>query len=145
MNMPTTNATQPICVAALYRFARLDGLNQLRVTLQQLCRERGIKGTLLVASERINGTIAGSSDGIASVLGYIRIWPGCADLDVKVWWARAMPFHRMKVPIKREIVTSHRSLPSAALCRARPTDRGDLGVRTVLGGQLTPPLISGKP
>ena len=105
MNIPAPEPAQPICVAALYRFARLDGLDQLRATLQQLCREHGIRGTLLIAAEGVNGTIAGSNDGIAFVLGQIRSWPGCADLDVKFSSAGAMPFHRMKVRIKREIVT----------------------------------------
>ena len=105
MNFPIPDPTQPICVAALYRFARLDSLEQLRASLQQLCRKHGIKGTLLIATEGVNGTIAGPQDGIGSVLGHIRTWPDCGDLDVKVSWAGAMPFHRMKVRIKREIVT----------------------------------------
>ena len=105
MNIPIPKPTQPICVAALYRFARLDRLEQLRASLQQLCREHGVKGTLLIAAEGVNGTIAGSSDGIACVLVHIRTWPDCADLNVKFSWAAAMPFHRMKVRIKREIVT----------------------------------------
>jgi len=105
MNFPIPDTTQPICVAALYRFARLDSLMQLRASLQQLCRDHGIKGTLLIATEGVNGTIAGTKDGIASILGHIRTWPDCADLDVKVSWAGTLPFHRMKVRIKREIVT----------------------------------------
>ena len=84
MNFPIPDPTQPICVAALYRFARLDSLEQLRASLQQLCRKHGIKGTLLIATEGVNGTIAGPQDGIGSVLGHIRTWPDCGDLDVKV-------------------------------------------------------------
>lgn len=103
--MRIQDTAQPICVAALYRFARLDDCERLRAPLHKLCREQGIKGTLLVAGEGINGTIAGSRDGIARILEHIRAWPGCADLDVKFSTAPAMPFHRMKVRIKREIVT----------------------------------------
>lgn len=105
MSIPDTNATQPISIAALYRFARLESLDQLRTKLQQMCGELDLRGTLLIAAEGVNGTIAGSSDGIAAVLDHIRTWPGCADLDIKFSSAGAMPFHRMKVRIKREIVT----------------------------------------
>jgi len=60
---------------------------------------------LLLAGEGINGTIAGSDAAIAAVLAHIREFPGCADLDVKFSRATAIPFHRMKVRVKREIVT----------------------------------------
>ncbi|WP_421849525.1 rhodanese-related sulfurtransferase [Novosphingobium sp.] len=95
----------PLTVAALYRFARFDDPASLRAPLLALCAAQAIKGTLLLAREGINGTIAGSEDGIASVLNHIRQLPGCADLDVKYSAAPAMPFGRMKVRIKREIVT----------------------------------------
>jgi UPF0176 protein len=64
-----------------------------------------VKGTLLLAREGINGTIAGSDGAIEAVLAAIRALPGCGDLDVKESRAAAMPFHRMKVRLKREIVT----------------------------------------
>lgn len=105
MTTPMDNSAQPICVAALYRFARLEGCERLRGPLQRICREQGIRGTLLIAREGVNGTIAGSRDGIARVLEHIRAWPDCAALDVKFSGAWAMPFHRMKVRIKQEIVT----------------------------------------
>ena len=95
----------PITVAALYRFARFDDPAALKGPLLALCETQAIKGTLLLASEGINGTIAGSADGIAHVLGHIRALPGCADLDVKYSSAPVMPFGRMKVRIKREIVS----------------------------------------
>ena len=95
----------PLQVAALYCFTRFDDCASLRAPLNQLCVQHGIRGTLLLAHEGINGTIAGTSDGIANVLEHIRTLPGCADLDVKLSTASAMPFHRMKVRIKREIVT----------------------------------------
>ena len=95
----------PLTVAALYRFARFDDPAALKGPLLALCEAQAIKGTLLLAREGINGTIAGSAEGIARVLDHIRALPGCADLDVKVSAAPAMPFGRMKVRIKREIVT----------------------------------------
>ncbi len=95
----------PIRVAALYRFTRLSDLAAIKPPLAQLCCTNGVRGTLLLASEGINGTIAGTDDGIDAVLAHIRTLPGCADLEVKDSRAATMPFHRMKVRLKREIVT----------------------------------------
>ena len=105
MTPPTNESAQPICVAALYRFAPLAQIEQLRGPLKQLCDDQGIKGTLLLASEGVNGTIAGPRGGIDRVLDHIRSWPDCSDLDVKFSGAATMPFHRMKVRLKQEIVT----------------------------------------
>ena len=96
---------EPLCVAALYRFTPFTDCAAMRAPLEAICRAHGVRGTLLLAPEGINGTIAGARDGIASVVAYIRELPGCADLDVKWSSADTMPFHRMKVRIKREIVT----------------------------------------
>ena len=98
-------ADLPICVAALYRFARLEDCEAIRSMLAASCREHGIRGTIILAHEGINGTVAGSDAGIAAVLEAIRRLPGCADLDVKFSRAASLPFHRMKVRVKREIVT----------------------------------------
>ena len=95
----------PIRVAALYRFTRLADLAAIKPPLAQLCCTNGVRGTLLLANEGINGTIAGTDDGIDAVLAHIRTLPGCADLEVKDSRAATMPFHRMKVRLKREIVT----------------------------------------
>ena len=95
----------PICVAALYRFTAFDQLPAIREALDDVCRARGVKGTLLLAKEGINGTIAGGDEAIAAVLDHIRALPGCADIAVKRSRAAEMPFHRLKVRIKREIVT----------------------------------------
>ncbi len=95
----------PIRVAALYRFTRLSDLAAIKPPLAQLCCANGVRGTLLLANEGINGTIAGTDDGIDAVLAHIRTLPGCADLEVKDSRAATMPFHRMKVRLKREIVT----------------------------------------
>jgi UPF0176 protein len=105
MGGPMSTDPSPLCVAALYQFARFADCVALRAPLLALCRDQGIKGTLLLAAEGINGTIAGSHQGIARVIDHIRALPGCADCDVKLSGAVTPPFHRLKVRIKREIVT----------------------------------------
>ncbi len=97
--------TLPVRVAALYQFTPFDDPGALREPLLAACVAAGVRGTLLLAREGINGTIAGSPDGIDAVLDYIRALPGCSELDVKFSQADAMPFNRMKVRLKREIVT----------------------------------------
>lgn len=103
--MEKIDQTAPLQVAALYRFAGLDDHAGLRVPLEQLCKAEAIRGTLLIAAEGINGTVAGTPEAITRLLAHIRAIPGCADLDVKLSSAARMPFHRMKVRLKREIVT----------------------------------------
>ncbi len=100
-----TQPELPIHVAALYQFTRFDDCAAIQAPLAALCRANGVKGTLLLAPEGINGTIAGSDAAIEEVLAHIRALPGCAKLDVKHSRAATMPFHRMKVRLKREIVT----------------------------------------
>ena len=70
-----------------------------------LCREQDIRGTLLLATEGINGTIAGNESAVETILGHIRALPGCANLAVRRSNAATPPFHRLKVRLKREIVT----------------------------------------
>lgn len=95
----------PVLVAALYRFTDLGDPATLRGPLARACARAGIRGTLLLAREGVNGTIAGSETGISAVLAHLRALPGCADLDVKLSVAEAQPFLRLKVRVKREIVT----------------------------------------
>ena len=94
-----------IIVAALYHFAPLPDFRERREPLQSLCDAQGVKGTLLLAEEGVNGTIAGSREGIDAVLAHIRAFPGCAALEHKESGANEMPFYRMKVRLKKEIVT----------------------------------------
>ncbi len=94
-----------IVVAALYKFTTLQEFEALREPLQRTCAGAGVMGTLLLAREGINGTIAGTRYGIDRVLTHIRALPGCADLDWKESTCAGMPFKRMKVRLKREIVT----------------------------------------
>jgi UPF0176 protein len=95
----------PIIVAALYKFVSIDDVAAVRASLLALCIEQKIKGTLLVAPEGLNGTIAGVRADIDYVLAAIRALPGYADLEHKESFAAAMPFKRLKVRLKREIVT----------------------------------------
>jgi len=94
-----------IIVAALYKFTPLLDLPSLKSALERLCRDEGVCGTLLLAHEGINGTIAGTRQGIDAALGHIRSIPGCADMECKESTASEPPFYRMKVRLKKEIVT----------------------------------------
>jgi UPF0176 protein len=102
---PRPEATGAWLVAALYHFARFDRYESFREPLQTFCDENGIKGTLLIAREGINGTVAGSDAAISGLLAYLRAQPEFAGLEHKESRASKMPFLRMKVRPKREIVT----------------------------------------
>ncbi|WP_408586315.1 rhodanese-related sulfurtransferase [Novosphingobium sp.] len=105
MDSPAAPFPAPWRVAALYRFARFDDPAALIAPLRALAEAQGVIGSLLVAREGINGTIAGSEAGLAAVLDHIRALSGCADLDVKHSTAAERPFGKLKVRLKREIVT----------------------------------------
>lgn len=92
-------------IAALYKFVPLDAGPALQARLKSLCAENGVTGTLLLAREGINGTIAGPEAGLRTVLDGLRALPGCAGLEHKESWADEQPFLRLKVRLKREIVT----------------------------------------
>jgi len=92
-------------VAALYKFAALNDPDALQAPLKRVCVEAGVCGTLILAHEGINGTIAGPREGIDLVLGHLRSIPGLADLEHKESLSAEPPFYRMKVRVKREIVT----------------------------------------
>ncbi|TNF20058.1 MAG: rhodanese-related sulfurtransferase [Rhodobacteraceae bacterium] len=94
-----------LTVAALYHFTRFDDPEALQGPLRALCLAQGVTGTLLLAREGLNGTIAGTRAGIDAVLAHLRALPGCADLEHKESMASAPPYARMKVRLKREIVT----------------------------------------
>jgi UPF0176 protein len=92
-------------IAALYHFTRFDDPAALKPALLDHCVAQAVKGTLLLAPEGINGTISGPRAGIDAVLSYLRTLPGCADLEWKEATSETPPFPKMKVRIKREIVT----------------------------------------
>jgi UPF0176 protein len=94
-----------VVVAALYRFVNLSDFRELRQPLLKFCLDQDIKGTLLLASEGINGTVAGSRDAIDNLLAYLKQDQRLAALDHKESFYTDMPFYRMKVKLKKEIVT----------------------------------------
>jgi len=98
-------AMSEIVVAALYHFTRFEDHKALQGPLQDVCDAGGVKGSLLLAYEGINGTIAGPRAGIDAALAYIRALPGCAGFEHKESFTDTMPFLRMKVKLKKEIVT----------------------------------------
>jgi len=94
-----------IVVSALYKFATLEDFSELRQPLLELMEEQQVKGTLLLAKEGINGTIAGDRKGIDAVLNWLRSDPRLADIQTKESYEKEMPFYRTKVKLKKEIVT----------------------------------------
>lgn len=108
--MPERNKTpldlsSQIVVVALYKFVALPDYEQLRVPLLDFCMALNIKGTLLLAEEGINGTVAGSRNNIDQLLAYLRQDPRLSDIEWKESYDQQAPFYRMKVKIKKEIVT----------------------------------------
>ncbi len=94
-----------IVVSALYHFVRLENFKDLRQPLLEVMLSNEVKGTLLLASEGINGTIAGSRSGIDAVLNWIRQDERLVGVDSKESFTNTMPFYRSKVKLKKEIVT----------------------------------------
>jgi UPF0176 protein len=99
----------PYKVAAFYQFVALPDFRELREPLRAFCAGLGLKGSVLLAAEGINGTLAGSEDGIAALVAELRhgaLFGGRLDnLELKYSQAETMPFGRMKVRLKKEIVT----------------------------------------
>ena len=98
----------PVIVAALYKFVALPDYRELREPLLDVCLDAGVKGTLLLATEGINGTIAGSRLAIDEVLAYLKSDARFNDIDHKESLDSELPFYRMKVKLKKEIVTMGR-------------------------------------
>ncbi|MGQ4648114.1 oxygen-dependent tRNA uridine(34) hydroxylase TrhO [Lyngbya aestuarii] len=92
-------------VATFYKFVKLPDLAQKQASLLEYCQAQDIKGTILLAAEGINGTIAGSCQAIDSVLAFLRSDPYLADLEPKESYTDSPPFERLKVRLKKEIVT----------------------------------------
>ncbi len=94
-----------IVVAAFYQFTPLPDFEDRQAPLLNTAHNNGVMGTILLASEGINGTIAGSRAGIDAVLAHLKTFPGCAGLEWKESYTDDNPFLRMKVRLKKEIVT----------------------------------------
>lgn len=103
----TSDHSQPAeyVVCALYKFVSLERYRDLRAPLQSAMENCGVCGTLLLASEGINGTVAGSREGIDLLLDWLRGQPELVDIDHKESLSARKPFLRTKVKLKREIVT----------------------------------------
>ena len=94
-----------VIVVALYKFVKLPDYGEIQQSLLSICEAQGIKGTILLAEEGINGTIAGSRQGIDAVIDFLHSDSRFKDLEYKESTAESPPFQRMKVRLKKEIVT----------------------------------------
>lgn len=101
--MMSTNQT--FTVAAMYKFTALPDFEALQHPLQTVCRENGLMGTILLAGEGLNGTIAGTAEGIKAAIDHIQSDSRFEGMNLKYSYAEHLPFHRMKVRLKKEIVT----------------------------------------
>lgn len=95
----------PLTVAAFYKFVALPDYASLQQPLIDVCKAQDVKGTILLAKEGINGTIAGTSDDLQSVLDFIKSDERLANIDLKLSSANKPPFEKLKVRLKKEIVT----------------------------------------
>lgn len=102
---PQTPAGDKALVAAFYHFAELEDFESLRKPLLQRCENLGLLGTILLAREGINGTVAGPELSVHRLLERLREDPRLAGLKAKFSWAGEPPFYRMKVRLKKEIVS----------------------------------------
>jgi len=105
MSARYTKSMPQIVVAALYRFVRLDGYADLRQPLIECMSRHRVRGTILLAGEGVNGTIAGPRGGVDAVLVFLRSDPRLSALSHKESFCSQMPFRRTKVKLKKEIVT----------------------------------------
>lgn len=92
-------------ISAFYHFAPLDDFAEMRAPLLRVAQEAGIRGSVLLAGEGVNGTIAGTQDGVERVLAHLRADPRLAGLVEKASFAERLPFGRLKVRLKKEIVS----------------------------------------
>jgi UPF0176 protein len=97
--------SQPIVVAALYKFVTLEDYVNLREPLLEVMQANGVKGTLLLANEGINGTVSGTRAAIDALLAWLRSDPRLVGVDHKESYCDEQPFYRTKVKLKKEIVT----------------------------------------
>ena len=107
MNMSKSENTWQagVQVAAFYRFIPLDGIEELQHEISRVCTAADLLGTILLAHEGINGTVAGSADDIDGLFSFLGRYPGLKNLERKLSYCNRNPFYRMKVRLKKEIVT----------------------------------------
>ena len=94
-----------LLVVAFYKFVKLDGLASLQREIESWCRSNDVFGIVLLASEGINSTIAGSREGVMRVLKRIRQDTRFSEIQWKESFATEQPFHKLRVRLKKEIVT----------------------------------------
>lgn len=99
------NGQSRIHVAAFYRFTPLDSFEKLQPEVYRFCKKSDLLGTILLAREGINGTVAGPADDIDKLFLFLGRYPGLENLERKVSYCNRNPFYRMKVRLKKEIVT----------------------------------------
>ena len=105
MEVMTATSQITYLTAAFYKFVELSNFAEMKGPLLAFCESQDVKGTILLANEGINSTIAGSEEGVRAVLAYLKNDPRLATLEHKESWSSKPPFYRMKVKLKREIVT----------------------------------------
>lgn len=101
----------PYKIVTFYKFNKLTNTKDLKQPLMQLCIEQGIKGTLILATEGINGTLAGNNRAIDFFIDQLSTYPGFTDIDYKFSYSHTLPFKKIKIHIKKEIVTMGISTP----------------------------------
>lgn len=94
-----------IHVATFYRFAELEHVAELRARLQAECERLELMGTILLATEGINSTIAGSHDALMQLFAWLNQYPALANLSYRMSKSAIQPFKRVKVRIRPEIVS----------------------------------------
>lgn len=91
-------------IIAFYKFVNLTNISDLQTAIACICKEKAILGTILLAPEGINGTIAGKDENIATIVTFLRSHAPFADLNFRYTYADFNPFYKMKVKLKKEIV-----------------------------------------
>lgn len=101
-NRATDHAIQ---VAAFYKFVALHDIESLQQQTLEICRDAGLLGTVLLAGEGVNGTVAGPAEGVSKLFDFFHRCAGLEELGCKISYCSQNPFYRMKVRLKKEIVT----------------------------------------
>ena len=92
-------------VAAFYKFVRLDDIEGLQQDIRKIFKDSDVLGTILLAHEGINGTIAGPANDLNSLFEFLDQYAGLENLNKKISYCNRNPFYRLKVRLKKEIVT----------------------------------------
>ncbi|MCY4261769.1 MAG: rhodanese-related sulfurtransferase [Candidatus Dadabacteria bacterium] len=102
--MGKTSEISRVAVLSFYKFVDLDGLLEIRDSLLSVCGENDISGTLILASEGINATVAGPPQGVEKLMVFLESDPRLLGAQYKLSYNEKTPFHRLKVKFKKELV-----------------------------------------